>query len=57
MQIAFCGVAYPSLVITYFGQAAFLMANPEQVHSSRLFAHVQGAFSLHLLRGLLLCLR
>ena len=34
MQIAFCGVAYPSLVITYFGQAAFLMANPEQVRST-----------------------
>ena len=33
-QIAFCGVAYPSLVITYFGQAAFLMANPDQVRST-----------------------
>ena len=37
LQIAFCGVAYPSLVITYFGQAAFLMANPEQVHYTRSF--------------------
>jgi len=33
-QIAFCGIAYPSLVITYFGQAAFLMANPDQVGST-----------------------
>jgi len=33
-QIAFCCIAYPSLVITYFGQAAFLMANPDQVGST-----------------------
>ncbi|KAK9835990.1 hypothetical protein WJX81_004040 [Elliptochloris bilobata] len=34
IQIAFCCIAYPSLVITYLGQAAFLMANPDQVGST-----------------------
>lgn len=29
-QVSFGAVAYPSLVLTYFGQASWLMHNPER---------------------------
>ncbi|KAK9808702.1 hypothetical protein WJX72_002233 [[Myrmecia] bisecta] len=34
IQISFTCIAYPSLVITYFGQAAWLTAHPDQVGST-----------------------
>jgi KUP system potassium uptake protein len=29
VQVSFGAVAYPSLILTYFGQASWLMHNPE----------------------------
>ncbi len=34
MQLGFMCVAYPSLIITYLGQAAYLMVHPENVSTT-----------------------
>ena len=34
LQISFLGIAYPVLIVTYLGQAAWLTAHPDQVSST-----------------------
>jgi len=29
VQLSFCGLVYPCLVVTYMGQASYLIANPD----------------------------
>lgn len=31
VQLSFCAIVYPSVVITYLGQAAYLYQNPDHV--------------------------
>jgi hypothetical protein len=44
-QLGFLGLAYPSLVITYFGQAAWLIKHPDQVGNT-FYASVPGGDAL-----------
>ncbi len=39
VQLSFLFVAYPSLIITYLGQAAFLMVNPDS-YSTTFYASI-----------------
>ncbi|GAQ87155.1 Potassium transporter family protein [Klebsormidium nitens] len=45
VQLGFVGLAYPSLVITYFGQAAWLIKHPDEVGST-FYASIPGGDGL-----------
>jgi K+ transporter len=45
LQLGFLGLAYPSLVITYFGQAAWLIKHPDQVGNT-FYASIPGGDAL-----------
>lgn len=45
LQLGFVGLAYPSLVITYFGQAAWLIKHPDEVGNT-FYASIPGGDGL-----------
>jgi KUP system potassium uptake protein len=44
LQLSFCGVVYPCLVVTYIGQTAYLRANPGAYTNPFWLALPDGAF-------------